>query len=84
VVGEGPLARILRDGLAGAQGVGAGWLGASAQLGGATGLRTAASELEDAARHNMPADPTFIDKLAAGAGSTALFFVPGMGIARAS
>ena len=45
-------------------------------------IRGAAADIGAKAADLMPADPNFIDTVAAGFGSTAAFFVPGAGIAR--
>jgi len=79
---EGVGARALRDVAAGAEMTGSGLLGFAARATGSEALRAGQIKVDEAARNLLPADPTFLDELASGAGSAASFFVPGLGIAR--
>ncbi len=78
----GLLERALEDLGSGAVGVGAGMLGYIARVADAEGLTVAAGEVQAQATDLLPPDPNFVDELLSGFGSTAMFFVPGMGIVR--
>lgn len=79
---EGVGTRLGKSALAGAVGVGSGLLGAGAALFEARGLEAASQKLDSLREDLMSANPSFVDQVAAGVGSTALFFIPGVGVAR--
>ncbi|HFD80487.1 MAG TPA: PLxRFG domain-containing protein [Gammaproteobacteria bacterium] len=79
----GPLERLGKDVASGALSTGEGMVGYLARLAdGDPRIRGAAADIGGKAADLLPADPNFLDSLAAGFGSTAAFFVPGAGIAR--
>ncbi len=79
----GPLARAGKDVAAGALATWQGMTGYLARLaGGDPRLRSLQADMGAKVADLMPADPNFFDDLAAGFGSTAAFFVPGVGIVR--
>jgi hypothetical protein len=74
------LERGLRDIEAGALHTGAGLAGFLAGYTGDEGYRQVQGALKTHAQDLMPADPKFLDELAAGFGSTVTFLIPGLGV----
>lgn len=79
---EGVLPRTVKDIASGVTGLGAGFAGAAEWMTGVPSTTTAAKYLEAVTQNLTPDDPDFGDQLAAGAGSFAGFFLPGLGIAK--
>jgi len=79
---EGVLERGARDVASGAVSTASGLLGFLASETGSRALRSGQVKVDELARDLLPADPGFLDQLASGFGSTATFFIPGLGIAR--
>lgn len=78
----GPLERGLKDIGAGAAASGAGMLGFAARMSDNPGAQDIYERASTTAQDLMPSDPNFADQVLAGFGSTATFFVPGIGIAK--
>lgn len=81
---EGVLPRVAKDVTSGVTGLGAGFAGAAEWLTGSSNAGAAAKYLEAVTQNLTPDDPNFGDQLAAGAGSFAAFFLPGLGVARSA
>ncbi len=79
---EGVATRGAKDFTAGAIQTGGGLLGYAARMTGSNALREGQLKVTQQAADLMPSDQNFLDNLAAGAGSTTTFFVPGMGLAK--
>ncbi len=79
---EGVLPRVAKDVASGVTGLGAGFAGAAEWMTGAPSTAAAAKYLEAVTQNLTPDDPNFGDQLAAGAGSFAAFFLPGLGVAK--
>src|SRR3990167_5068110 len=75
------LERGLEDFASGAISTGAGLLGMASRLGSESAGQWKGA-LDVTTESLMPADPTFLDELSSGFGSTATFFIPGTGIAK--
>lgn len=82
VAPEGVLSRVTKDVASGVTGLGVGFAGAAEWLTGSSNAGAAAKYLEAVTQNLTPDDPNFGDELAAGAGSFAAFFLPGLGVAK--
>jgi len=78
----GVLERAGKDFASGAVSTGSGLLGFASRVTGGQGLKAGQAKLDQKAYELLPSDPNFLDKVASGFGSTATFFIPGMGIAK--
>lgn len=78
----GLLERGLKDFGSGAISSGGGMLQYLSRMDGSAGMRKLTDKIMQHADDLMPSDPNFVDQLVAGFGSTAAFFVPGIGIAK--
>lgn len=76
----GVLTRAAKDVGSGAISTADGMLGYMSRMTGNQDIRMLQTEMAAKARKLMPANPTFLDEVGAGFGSTATFFVPGVGI----
>lgn len=78
----GPLERGIKDVGSGMVSTGAGMAGMADRFIDSPAVTDIQARLDEKAAELLPSNPNFFDKLAAGAGSTLTFFVPGLGIAK--